>query len=163
MIPLLALNLLQYSSNWQASDVFRAAPMRGPGPLCHGARRAILCVLALPLAAAFGLMIGLAHRGSALWLLIVPGLIALPVYPLLPNVGGKAVPLSLPAEEAKSASRGLVMIGGVMVSMALSGVVAWSWAYGWFWELVGVEAVVALALYAALRRRVTKARWPALE
>jgi hypothetical protein len=44
IIPLLALDLLRYSQHWQAADLFLVAPIRGPGPLCHGARRAVLCI-----------------------------------------------------------------------------------------------------------------------
>ena len=54
---LLALNLLQYSQHWQASDMFRAAPMPGPAPLCHGARQAVFWFLTFPLLVLFGLMV----------------------------------------------------------------------------------------------------------
>ncbi len=57
MTPLVALTILQYSQQWQASDVFRAAPMIGPAPLFHGARRAIMCIVAFPVIVGFGLII----------------------------------------------------------------------------------------------------------
>ncbi|HUB25366.1 MAG TPA: hypothetical protein VL992_08040, partial [Tepidisphaeraceae bacterium] len=49
VIPLMAVNVLQYSQQWQACDIFRAAPIAGPGPLCHGGRRAVLLLLATPI------------------------------------------------------------------------------------------------------------------
>ena len=48
LIPLLGLNLLQYSQHWKAADIFRAAPMPGPARLCDGARQAVLCWLTVP-------------------------------------------------------------------------------------------------------------------
>jgi ABC-2 type transport system permease protein len=34
--PLMVLDLLQYSQQWQASDIFRAAPMAVPAEICNG-------------------------------------------------------------------------------------------------------------------------------
>jgi hypothetical protein len=87
----------------------------------------------------------------------------LPIFALLASVSGKAVPLSQPVEEARSASRGMVMLVGIVVSMILSGVVAASWAFGWFWSLIAVEAVVVAGLYLILRRKASRARWLPLE
>ena len=47
-LPLITLDLLQYSQQWQASDIFRVAPMNGPAEISAGARRAVICVLAVP-------------------------------------------------------------------------------------------------------------------
>jgi hypothetical protein len=163
LIPLLALNLLQFSQQWQAADLFRVAPVRGPAPLCHGARRAVLCFLTLPALLVFALLAWVLRGAGPHLALMLPGLIALPVYSLLPSLGGKAVPLSIPMEEAKSARRGLTMMGVVFVSMALGGVASWAWSGGWFRWMLGVEALVAIALYAALRARLAKATWPPME
>jgi hypothetical protein len=94
---------------------------------------------------------------------MLPGVLALPVYALLPCLGGRAVPLSLPTEEAKSAGRGLSMIGVMFVAMALAGVTSWAWQGGWFWRFVAGEAVLVAGLYAGLRRLVTVARWPSID
>ncbi len=48
IIPLVGLGILQYSQQWQESDIFRSAPMLGPAAICNGARRAILIFLTLP-------------------------------------------------------------------------------------------------------------------
>ena len=107
LIPLLGLGLLQYSQQWQASDLFRAAPLSGPAPLCHGARRAVLCLLTLPVLVLFGLIAWAVQPDSSTLALLLPGVIALPVYAMIPCLGGKGVPLSIPTEEAKSAGRGM--------------------------------------------------------
>lgn len=162
LVPLLALNLLQYSQQWQAADIFRTAPMPGPARLCDGARRAVLCFLALPTLIAFALLAWCVRSEISHLPLLLPGIIALPLYALYPHLGGRAVPLSVPGEEAKSAGRGLRMMGVMMISMALSSIAAWSWSGGWFrWLLLG-ETALAVGIYTIMRTSVTSARWPAI-
>lgn len=163
LIPLLGLNLLQYSQQWQAADLFRAAPMLGPLPLCHGARRAVLCVLTLPMLVLFGLIVWFLARDSSQLALLLPGLIALPIYALLPCLGGKTVPLSLPSEEAKSAGRGITMIGVMIVAMALSGLATWAWSAGWFRWFLLAETILAVGIYAVLHASLKTVRWAPLE
>jgi hypothetical protein len=162
LVPLLALNLLQYSQQWQASDLFRAAPMAGPGPLCHGARRAVLLVLTAPVLILFA--------GIAYWrttpehlLLFLPGLIMLPVYSLVPCLGGKGVPLALPTDEAKSAGRALTMFGVMIISLVISGLAVWSQTEGFLQWFLLVETIVAVVAYTVLRSRIGRAKWVALE
>ncbi len=162
LIPFFAIGMLQYSQQWQASDVFRAAPLPGPGPLCHGARRAVLSLLTVPMALFFGLVTWLMLRDKAQLLLLIPGVIVLPVYALMPGLLG-AVPLSRPIEEAKAASRGMTLIGVMLTSFALAGVTILMWHVGWFWWFVAVEAAVAVVLYAILRCSLAALRWPTME
>jgi len=163
LIPVLGLTLVQYSQQWQAADLFRAAPIAGPAPLCHGARRAVLCLLTLPVLLAFGVLAWVMRGRISELALLLPGVIALPVYSLFPNLGGKGVPLSLPTEEAKSAGRGLTMIGVMLVSGLLSGAATWAWSGGWFWWLIVSELIVVVALYVGMRASISAARWPPLE
>lgn len=163
IIPLLGLDLLRYSQQWQASDIFRAAPMLGPAALFHGARWAVLCFLALPLVVLFGLIVWIMDRQTAELLLLLPGVIAMPVYALSAGLGGKATPLSLPTEEAKSAGRALTIMVGIAISAAMSGLVLWSWTTGWFWWFITGEVVVAAVVYVALRRSLANVRWIAID
>jgi hypothetical protein len=163
LIPLLGLNLLQYSQHWAAADIFRAAPMPGPAPLCDGARQAALWFLTAPVLVLYGLIFLLLGTEPARLALLLPGLIALPVYSLVPCLGGKAVPLSLPNEEAKSAGRGLQMILVMLISGSLSGVAMWAWSAGFFLWLVLGELIVAAGLYAMMRASLVGARWSSLE
>ena len=57
LVPMMAIGLLRYSQQWQASDIFRWAPLVSPAPLCHGARRAVLSLLAVPLLAIYAVLI----------------------------------------------------------------------------------------------------------
>ena len=159
LIPLLALNLLQYSQQWQAADIFRAAPMPGPAPLSDGARQAVLWILTVPVLGIYGLILCLLGTDLSRLVMLLPGLIALPVYSLVPCLGGKGVPLSLPNEEAKSASRGLQMIAVMLISFALSGLAMWAWSGGWFVWLLLIEAAGSFAIYTTLRAAIATGRW----
>lgn len=163
LVPMLALSFLQYSQQWQASDLFRVAPMRGPAPLCHGARRAVMFFLTLPVLVLFAILLLLLGKESALLPLVLPGILALPIYAMIPCLRGKAVPLSLPNEEAKTASRGLRMIGVMLFSMVLAGVSIWAWSTGWFWWLLIGETILVAATYMAMRHSVSRVRWQSLE
>jgi hypothetical protein len=163
LIPLLAIDMLQYSQQWQAADVFRSAPLPGPAPLYHGARRAVLLFLTLPFVAACALIaIALKREWSEL-LLLLPGLITLPVFALVPNVSGRALLLSVPVDESKSGRRGLIMIGVSFLSIALSMLATWCWSTGGFLPLILVEAVAASAAYFVLRHSISRARWRPLD
>ena len=163
LIPMLGMNLLQYSQQWQAADLFRVAPMKGPSPLCSGARRAVLLFLTLPLLLMLGLFAWLTRQNSSHLLLLLPGIITLPVYALVPCLGGKAVPLSQPTEEAKSVGRGLTMIGAMFISMSVAGVATFAWTKGWFGWFLLIETVVTAALYFGMHASLAGARWKSLE
>jgi len=163
LVALLGSDLLKFSQQWPASDVFRIAPLAGPARICDGARRAVICFLSLPAVAAFALIVWCIRQGPAQLPLLLPGIIAMPLFALYPHLGGKAVPLSMPSEDAKSAGRGLKMIAVMMLSMALSGLAIWSWSFGWFhWLLLG-ETTLALALYTLMHKSLASAPWPAME
>jgi ABC-2 type transport system permease protein len=164
LIPMSALNLLQYSQQWQAADIFRVAPMAGPAQLCNGARRAVMCFLTLPLLVLFGAVAWWMIRGDvSRGALLLPGLIALPVFALVPGVTGNAVPLSVPTEEAKSAGRGLRLMAAMLVSMAVSGLALGAQAAGLFKWFLLAEIILVAAIYAGLRIRCASVRWPPLE
>lgn len=159
LIPLQALGLLQFSQNWQAADIFRLAPLAGPGQICHGTRRAVLFFLTLPVLLFFA-VIALVISGSVTTLLLfLPGLIAMPLYTLFPQLGGKGVLLSRPIEGSKSTRQGLLTMGVMVLSMTLAGLSMWSTSGGWFWWLVLGEILLVTCVYTVLRRSVSLTRW----
>lgn len=163
LIPLMALGLVEYSQQWQASDLFRSAPLAGPGAICNGARRAILLFLTLP-ALLVSILVVLAVQGfDGQLLLLIPGLISLPVFALWPSAIGRSVPFSKPAEESKSAGRGLTMMVVMFLSMGLSGGAFFAWSGGWFAIYLAIEASVAAAAYLALRRMIGSIPWDSAE
>ncbi|HEY1173513.1 MAG TPA: hypothetical protein VGH19_19265 [Verrucomicrobiae bacterium] len=163
LVPLQALGLLAFSQQWQASDIFRQAPMRGPGQLCHGARRAVLLFLTLPVLVVFtGIAIFVANSPDLL-LLLLPGLIALPFFALIPNLGGKAVPMSVPIDGTKNMKQGAMTVGVMFGSMILSGLAIWSKAGGWFWWFLAAECMLMAVIYAVARFSIASARWERME
>jgi hypothetical protein len=160
LVPLFGLQMLQYSQQWQASDVFLAAPIFGPGQLCHGARRAVVCLLALPMLLLVGLIVVLLRGDTSQLILLLPGIVAMPVFALIPHLGGHGVPLSQPTDAAKGVGRGATMMGVMTVTIALAILFSFAWALGWFWWLLSGETVVAGVLYLIMRWSVTRTRWP---
>jgi ABC-2 type transport system permease protein len=96
-------------------------------------------------------------------LLLLPGLISLPVYSIIPSSDGEAVPLSQPGDEARTASRGLVMMVAMFVAIMVATGAWWSWRLGWFWRFVTVETVIAAFLYVGMRRSMLRLTWSSLE
>jgi len=163
LVPLMGLQMLQYSQQWQAADIFRTAPMAGPAPICHGARRAVLCLLGFPAVLLVGSIIWLMNRNLNQLFMLVPGIIALPVFALVPMINGRSIPLSMPSDAAKAAGRGLNMMLVMFIAFALAGVAALAQSQGWFWWFVLVEAVAAVVIYVILRATINRASWPSME
>lgn len=163
MVSIIGVQLLQYSQQWQAGDIFRAAPMAGPAPLCQGARRAVFCLLVLPVIALMGLIIWAISGTVTDLALLLPGIIAVPAFGLLANRGGQGIPLSQPPDSAKSAERGLSMILVMVISFGLALVASWAWSAGWFGWLLGVEACLSAGVYVWLYLAISQARWPSME
>jgi hypothetical protein len=163
MIPMMAIGLMQYSQHWRAADVFRTAPLPGPAALCRGTRKAVMLLIVVPVVLA---MIGLTQLIrpdlQRLWIM-VPGLLLLPVLALLPDLRGSDCLLSKPPEDAKSASRGSVMMGAIMVSMLLSGLAIFASATGWLAWLIVAEGVVVAMVYVAMERSLRRAAWSSAE
>ncbi|HWD93665.1 MAG TPA: hypothetical protein VG938_15085 [Verrucomicrobiae bacterium] len=162
-LPLIALDLLQYSQQWQASDIFRVAPMTGPGELCRGARRAVLWLLAAPMVILIAAVIWCVQRDATQLLLFLPGIILMPVVAMIPAIMRRGVPLSLPNEEAKSAGRTLKMFVVIPLALVLSGLTTWAFSHHWFGWLVLGELMVVVPVYFFLRMVTAKLRWRSLE
>jgi ABC-2 type transport system permease protein len=163
LVPLLGLQILQYSQQWQAADIFRSAPMIGPAAICHGARRAVLCLLALPMMLLVAALVWFIQGSPNQLLLFLPGMIVLPIFALVPNLGGRGVLLSMPTDAAKATGRGLNMIVVMIITFMLAGATSWAWNHGWFWPFVGAEALMATLIYILLRSQIAQTRWPSLE
>jgi len=161
--PLIVLDLLQYSQQWQASDIFRAAPMAGPAQLCNGARWAVLCVLALPAFILTGFIVWVAQRNVSHLLLFPPGLILVPLVSLVPAVMRRGVPLSLPNEEIKAAGRSVKMMGVIIAAGALSLVASFAFKMGWFWWFILAEVAIATPIYFGLLALVSRLKWKPIE
>ena len=93
----------------------------------------------------------------------MPGLISLPVFTLSPHLGGKAVPFSKAAEDARSARRGLDLFGMMFISIGLSMFAMWAWITSWFqWLLLG-EVLITGLVYLLIRASLARTPWSSLE
>ena len=165
MVPMLGLQILRFSQQWPAADIFQIAPLAGPGNICDGARRAVLLVLAAPvLLLVFGISAYLSQRtGAATLLALLPGFTLLPVFSLIPSVEGKGLPLSQPTDAAKAAGRSLTMFGVMILSAGLSYLTMLAWNGGWFWHFETTLALVAAGIYQLMRRHIRRQTWPSAE
>jgi polar amino acid transport system substrate-binding protein len=92
-------------------------------------------------------------------LLFLPGILALPIFAIVPQLGGHGVPLSLPTDASKSAKRGLNMLVVMFVAFGLAGLASLAWSRGWFVWLLLVETAVSASVYLAMRRSLATLAW----
>ena len=163
LVPVFAQGLLQYSEQWQASDLFRAAPMVGPEALCNGARHSVLLFLTVPMIVLVAIAVIVMQSSVHGLVAMLPGVLALPVFAMYPCIGGHTVPLSIAGDESKSVGRSLKMIGFMLVSFALSGIVILSFQYDFFGILLSAETVVVAVVYWLMRKSMERVRWASME
>jgi hypothetical protein len=109
LVPMSALNLLKFSQQYRAAEVFVAAPLEGPAPLLQGARVAVVFFLTLPMLLGLSIFFAVMHGISGIEMMVA-GLFALPVYAMIPGTFDNSTPLSNPIEEAKSLNNMPVMM-----------------------------------------------------
>jgi len=163
LIPLMSMNLMQYSQHWQAADLYRLAPVPGPAPFIHGAVRAVSVLLTLPGLLIMLVVVFLMPHGMANAKLLLPGLIMLPVFALIPGALEKTVPLSKPTEEAKSAMRGGILMLTMMAALVLPALALVAKEYGLFWRFLLVEIALSAGISLMLNAAISKKRWDPLE
>ena len=159
LLPLLALTILQYSQQYQASDIFRAAPIAGPGQIMNGARRAVMLLITLPVGIFFVAVIWMAMPSVKSLLLALPGLLMLPIFSVIPHVATQCIPFSRPSEEAKSARRGVSFMLAMLCSVGIAGVAMFASWMGWLLWMLLAEAAVVVPVYVMLRRSINRSRW----
>jgi len=159
MVPLLAGQLLQYSQQWQAADVFRSAPVPGPAAIADGARRAVLCFLMVPVMMLTGLIVWLMTGDAKDLLLLLSGVIPVPLISLVPMMGGRGVPLSQPMDTSKAAGRGQKIMLIMFLAFGLAGVTSAAWSGGWFWWLILAETGLVVVAYTILRILLRRTPW----
>ncbi len=158
MVPVIVLEALRLSEDHEATELFRQAPLARPTALFQGTRKAIITVLCGPgllLAIAAGAIL-LAHKRELA--LLVPGLLFMQVFSLLPALFGLYVPFAEPVENASRGLRTtLTLFFFQLLSFAFAALAGWLWGSGRFWWMLLAEAVLVwlmnFALQAAIRGR----------
>lgn len=159
LLPVMAMNLLRYSQDWQAADVFHATPTSGPGRLIIGARKAVICLLVIPAFILVGTAVCWVGGGIRSLEALLPAFLALPFYSRIMACKAEHLPLSTPGEKANSAGRGLFVFGAMMSAFALGGAAATARYFGYLYPFLIVELVIASALALAMDRKVLGAQW----
>jgi MFS family permease len=164
IVPIQALMLLRRSEQWRASALFRCAPLPHWTPVFHGARKAVLCWLALPaLLFAAGLLALL--QGS--WMpfaLAVPALVCTLFASCVPGITADWLPLALPNTDVRASAMGCVVIGVVVVAaMALGGLTQWMDSLGWLWPFLVATVLLGAVLQRLLIAALARRRWRAAE
>jgi len=162
-LPLLAMNILQFSSHWQATDLFRYTPMQGPGPLIHGVRLAVMTVVAGPALLILAIAVFLIPGGASKMVMLLPGVIAMPVFAYFAGAWGKTIPFARPSEEAKSAGRGLSLVGMMISSFLISGIAIAAQKMGFLMGYLLLEAALGFALCLILNKSIDAIKWPPAE
>lgn len=162
MVPLMTLGMLEFSQQWAASDIFRVAPMKGPASILDGARRAVLLLITLPMIALFAGIVLLLIGQSAPLELMLPGVLGIPLYAMVPCLGGGSLLLSRAPEEGKAAGRNLRTLIAIPISLALAAMAAFTHSHGWLNYFLLVELVVVATTYAIMRKVSSNAVWPPL-
>ncbi|MEK7951959.1 hypothetical protein [Luteolibacter soli] len=164
LLPLSAMGLLQFSQHWQAADIYRLAPVPGPGRFILGAVVAVLIVLVIPAISLLGVIMPLLPGGMKHLPILLPGLIALPVYALAPGAIDKTVPLSKPTEESKSATRGATMFLMMMSAMILPGLGLAAKKYlDAFGPFLALEAIASAVGCFLLVKTISEKSWDPIE
>ncbi len=158
LVPLSALNLLKFSQQYRASDVFIAAPLPGPAPLMQGARVAVVFFLTLPMMVALSIFF-VATRGISSLGMVLSGLFALPIYAMIPGAFENAAPLSNPIEEAKSLNNMPVMMLSIFGSIGVAGGATLFASLGLLPVFWVIEAIVSAIACVLMHRLTLKRGW----
>jgi len=161
---LTAIEALESSSQFAASEIFAAAPLESAAPLYHGVRKACMLFVQAPLVLAslvLILVLPIGKLGSVT--IVAPILVLLPTLSLVPGAIGPYLPLSQPPRRGEQTAKRVLMILGTMLgTMALVGVGFLAWRFGFLWLLVLLEIPAVFALNAWLRRVIRVRPMPRL-
>ncbi|HZN38429.1 MAG TPA: hypothetical protein VFD82_06475 [Planctomycetota bacterium] len=160
IIPIQAMVLLQRSEHWRAADSFRFTPVPHWGPLFHGARKAIVCWLAVPATVVLAGVLAALRGGWTPVLMALPAVLTVVVCSWVPGLFSVWLPLSKPNEAYQVQALGCLVFGGVMfAAMAFGGLAAWMDHLGFFWPFLVVGLGTALLLQQWFARIVAARLW----
>jgi ABC-2 type transport system permease protein len=159
VIPLSAVSMIEHSQQWQAMDVYRAAPIVGPGAIKRGMRSAVIWLLTVPMLIGTAMISVLLGADPVNLMLLAPGAVLIPVCAVSACTGGRGIPLSLAGDPSKQTGHGLKIMGMMMVAMIVAGIATLAWNKGWFAWFMAVEAAAALLFYTGIRKEVDREGW----
>jgi hypothetical protein len=163
MVPGVAMEALRISSHPVASELFAIVPIAGTSAVFHGVRKAAIWYV-LP-AIGFSFLLALMIVPAGL-MLAVPGVLAIPVFTLIPGLFGPYVPLALPKARGQQAIANAVLLAastgllGVLVNATLAASRRGKFASLYIGELIVLLGVDRLLRFVVRRRSSTSRRAP---
>lgn len=156
-LPLTVMQMLEFSEHWRASEVFQFTPGGRWQPLFHGARKAGLVLLGLPALLTLTAIVLLFKRFDSRLLLLLPSVVVIPIWSLVPGITEAWIPLSKPFDAKTQGRRGCLLMLIVMGVSSILSYVAWfSLERGWFhWFMlaeIACGAGIFFAMCAFMRR-----------
>ena len=143
-----------YSEEFGGADLFRFAPLRSPGPLFYGARKAALLLTFLPVLVIWVLAILLLAGQPALLWQLVPAVLFSLVCGLIPPMTKGYLIFSQTEPTGAAIGKGcLIQILPMLAGLALGGVSAACWHFGWYATFLPV----LIAGYLVVRHLFRKA------
>lgn len=161
IVPMQAMVLLQRTEQWRAAEVFRFTPVPHWAPLFHGARKAVVCWLAVPAIFVIAGVLAALRGQTAPLLMAIPAALTVVVCSWVPGLFGVWLPLAKPNQDRQERALGCLTVAVVMLcAMAFGGLAAWMERLGLFWPFLAAGVGAALLLQAAFARIVAGRTWP---
>ena len=163
MVPGVAMEALRISSHPVASELFAVVPIADTGAVFHGVRKAAIRYV-VPAIALSAFLAMLVVPGGLV--LAVPGVMALPVFSLIPGLFGPYVPLALPKARGQQAIANAVLLAastgllGILVNATLAASRSGKLASLYVGELLVLLAVDQCLRVVVRRRNSTSRRLP---
>jgi hypothetical protein len=162
LMPMMTMGMLEMSQHWQAADVFRLAPVSGPAAITHGMRRAVLTLLAFPMLVVY-VALTLMFASATDLVMLLPTLIALPVFAMIPCLGGQVIPFSRSPDNFKATMRMFYLVGSMITAGIVGTLALAARERGWLVEFLIAELLIATTAYVAMRASIDRRRWASLE
>jgi hypothetical protein len=155
LLPANALFILKTSSQYAAADLFRYAPLGSTAALFHGARKAVLLFLSVPVLAIASALLALVVRDRSWLLAALPAVLLLPTLSLIEGLYGNYLLFSLPPVTGRQGALqvALYLATAVLVA-ALSALGWWVQRAGIFWPMIAAELALVAVLHVLLLRGI---------
>jgi len=122
-----------YSEEFAGADLFRFVPLRSPGPLFYGARKAALLLTFLPILSIWAVAIVIVTGVPLLLWQLVPAVLFGLLCGLIPPMTKGYLIFSQTEPTGAAIGKGcLIQILPMLAGLALGGVSCFFWRYGWY-------------------------------
>jgi len=157
LLPATSLARLKTSTRHTASDIFRYAPLEGTAALFHGARKAVLLLMVVPVLIVDGFLLLIVVHDPRWLLPVIPVLVLFPTLSLISGAGSDFLMFSrapLAGREGWIQNLTYLVAGVATLGLSIGGALAVG--AGFFWQMVAAEVAVVAAIHAVLLRAIRR-------